>query len=88
MNSEPVDRGMRGRLIASMAGTLLFVYVASPGPVVAYWTRHHGLNEQQELDALVRIYYPLEKLCDVCPPLGKAYQWYFEWCSDHLGAGR
>jgi hypothetical protein len=84
MSEASPDGGMRRRLLASMAGGLLFVYVASTGPVIAYVDTHHQSIDDEVFKQLRRFYYPLVALSDACTPVQNAFQWYIEWCEKVL----
>ena len=62
-----------------MAGTLLFVYVASIGPVAVYCDAQREKN--QALDhAMRRFYYPVIKLVSMSSMAEDAATWYCKRC--------
>ena len=81
MHDESVDRGSRGRLIASMAGALLFVYVAATGPISAYFENHPVDDDAPLMKSMQVVYYPVIKLADACGPVSDALEWYGQLCS-------
>ena len=75
MKDAPADRGSRGRLIASLLGSLFFVYVASVGPASVYFSKHH-LEDTQPGRVLIVIYYPIIKLVELVPAVDRCASWY------------
>ena len=73
------DRGARGRLIASLAGTLLFAYVVSIGPVGVYCDAHRSGNEAT-YQALQKFYAPVLFLAKASPVTDRVATSYYLWC--------
>ncbi len=80
MSEASSRRGVKWELIASMIGGLLFVYVGSTGPVIAYCNAHDKFHDNRVEEAVVRIYYPLIVLADACRPIGRFFNGYSIWC--------
>ena len=77
MSDAPVDRGMRGRLIGMMLGSLLVVYVGTSVPVIVYCDRHGHPGSRQ-------FYRPLGFLAQHWPLFEEQSNRYFQWCEAHL----
>ncbi len=72
---------MRARLIASVVGGFLCVYVVSMGPVASYCAFSKSLDKNQAWRRVVVGYlYPTTKLCDTCPPVAGVVDRYVRWC--------
>ena len=81
MNEAPTDRGMRGRLFASVVGILLFVYVASVGPAAAYYIGSTRRDAGGGMSRMILGYLtPMRCVCDTCPPVASVVDHYVRWC--------
>ena len=80
MSTAPVSRLSWGRLIAPVVAGLLFMYAASLAPVAVYCDRRLEQNDTTVGPAFRRFYYPLLRLLEGCPPVGRFYAWYYIEC--------